>query len=424
MKDKMFLVKKLFTVLIFMMILNSGLSYSNTDREKLYEKYPDLEKLVDIRSALNEKYFGIEHYIDTMLMGLFTKEHVYVYGSAGGCKTATCRDLLTKVGGVRVYDKIFTPATRPEELTGMPIPKKVYEDGEMIYNIKDAMANYDIGLVDEATNAPPEALAALFAAMNERIVLLPNKKVEGILKSLVFTSNSTPSDVIKDFERSNKKRTGDAFFDRILFKVFLPGKSADDEVRYNIISMGTGIKPESDLDSLPPFSLEMIYKLIDQDDMFEWPESIRLGILNITKVFDQNCVIKAKEESAMYREDPASCPFPYRPTALGSSRDLGKIGKVIRAGILLSFIKGERDNLNIKLDDLRFLKYLLTTTSESNESLFALKEYYYEESDLKTIDDVMFENSEFDRVLTGYIKTVAPEISEAIALKLNENLDE
>lgn len=382
------------------------------DRGELYKKYPDLEKLANVRKEMSQRYFGVEQYLDALLLGIFSKEHLYVFGSAGGCKTAACETFLNHADA-KTTIRTFNAETRKEEVIGTPIPKDNYEEGKLEYNTNTAIAMYDIGLIDEATLARPEVLTALFYAMNERKVALPKGVVPGIVKSLVFTSNNTQRDVLADFERDNKKKTGKAFFDRILYRVYVPGKESDEENRYQLIEMATGLKEKRE--DVEKFSLDGLYEALESEfDMFSWSEEIRIGINEITMAFDRSCVAKAREELKKHKEDPEESPYPYTPSSLGSNRDLTKLGKIIRSGVLLSFLKGERETLDVELADLKYLKTVLVPMSPSVERMREIQGLYYEDDEIKTIDDIIFESNEFDRIYEGVLekqKQTAAEIS-------------
>ncbi len=88
----------------------------------------DLQKLEEIRQALNAKYFERENVVEGILVALLSRQHMLMIGPAGTAKSALSVEVAEIVQGTTYFQWLLTRFSTPEEVFG-PLSLKDLEKG-------------------------------------------------------------------------------------------------------------------------------------------------------------------------------------------------------------------------------------------------------------------------------------------------------
>lgn len=88
----------------------------------------NLQKLAEIKNALNAKYFEREKEVEAILIALISRQHMLMIGPPGTGKSALAADIAKIVTGMNHFQWLLTRFSTPEELFG-PLSLKDLEQG-------------------------------------------------------------------------------------------------------------------------------------------------------------------------------------------------------------------------------------------------------------------------------------------------------
>src|SRR5699024_1740421 len=78
----------------------------------------NLNKLIDIKDALNNKFIERENEVEAMLVALLSKQHMLMIGPAGTGKSALSAELSNIIDGTEYFQWLLTKFSTPEEIFG------------------------------------------------------------------------------------------------------------------------------------------------------------------------------------------------------------------------------------------------------------------------------------------------------------------
>jgi len=118
-----------------------------------------------VQTELAETVIATDEFLQTVLTGVISGEHVLLEDVPGTGKTLTARSLAPTLG--LEFNRIqFTPDLLPSDITG----SNVFDEGTGAFQFRKGPVFANVVLADEINRAPPKTQAALLEAMEERQV--------------------------------------------------------------------------------------------------------------------------------------------------------------------------------------------------------------------------------------------------------------
>ena len=162
---------------------------------------------MELSSALIER----DEEIDCLLLGLVAGEHVLFVGAPGTAKSMLCNALGAGISGARVFSRLLTKFTTPDEVFG-PWSLVGMRSGVYERLIDGYMPSSDITFIDEIWKASSAILNCLLTIMEERLIDQGPARIPVPLRMVVCASNEWPGgqgqeDVSALFDRCLIRRT-------------------------------------------------------------------------------------------------------------------------------------------------------------------------------------------------------------------------
>jgi len=123
------------------------------------------EHVKTILETLSGSVIAPQSFLQTVLTGALSKQHVLIEDVPGTGKTLTAR-LLADALGLEFSRIQFTPDLLPSEITGSTI----FNEGTNSFEFNEGPVFSNIVLADEINRAPPKTQAALLEVMEEKQV--------------------------------------------------------------------------------------------------------------------------------------------------------------------------------------------------------------------------------------------------------------
>lgn len=229
----------------------------------------NLQKLDEIKQALNAKFYEREREVEGILLALLARQHMLMIGPAGTAKSALSAELAKIVEGTEYFQWLLTPFSTPEEVFG-PLSLKELEEGVYKRNTAAKMPEAHIVFLDEIFKANSAILNSLLTLINERLFYNDSSPVEVPLMSVIGASNEYPED----------GEGLEALFDRFLLRFEID--FIEDET--NFFSM---MKEEGQPESMPSMRLEELQQMQEltkraaiPDEVYETLAVIRRELLD------------------------------------------------------------------------------------------------------------------------------------------------
>ncbi|MBM7715373.1 MoxR-like ATPase [Bacillus thermophilus] len=223
----------------------------------------NFSKLIDIKNALNAKYFEREKEIEAILIALLSKQHMLMIGSPGTAKSALAADLAKIVQGMGYFQWLLTRFSTPEELFGA-LSLKDLENGVYKRNTANKMPEAHIAFLDEIFKSNSAILNSLLTLINERVFYNNGHPITVPLMSVVGSSNEYPEE----------GEGLEALFDRFLLR-FEVDYIGDDN---NFISM---MKGNGQNQPLPSLTMEELVNLQFFTEMVSVPDEVYVKLAEI-----------------------------------------------------------------------------------------------------------------------------------------------
>ena len=216
----------------------------------------NLQKLHEIKRALNTKFFERENEVEGILVALLARQHMLMIGPAGTAKSALSVELAKIVEGTSYFQWLLTRFSTPEEVFG-PLSLKDLEEGVYKRNTATKMPEAHLVFLDEIFKANSAILNSLLTLINERLFYNDGQPVEVPLMSVIGASNEYPEE----------GEGLEALFDRFLLR-FEIDFIADES---NFVSM---MKDEGEDVETPTMHLDELIALQAMTDNVEVPDQV------------------------------------------------------------------------------------------------------------------------------------------------------
>src|SRR5690625_19489 len=226
----------------------------------------NLEKLSDIKNALNNKFIEREKEVEAMLIALLSNQHLLMIGPAGTAKSALSAELSNIIEGSQYFQWLLTKFSTPEEVFGA-LSLKDLENGVYKRNTTSKMPEAHLVFLDEVFKANSAILNSLLTLINERLFYNNGQPTESPLMSVIGSSNEYPED-----------EGLDALFDRFLlrFEIDYIGDES------NFISMLKGRGQEQQMPKMTLVELENLQFLREMvnipDEVYSTLSAIRVDL--------------------------------------------------------------------------------------------------------------------------------------------------
>lgn len=142
-----------------------------------------------LKEEMDNLVVGHEEVKLSLLLGIISREHVYIEGPPGTAKTMLA-EIISAAANLRFFFYQLHRDTRLSELIGdIVISKETTDEGEVIKQkvVKGGILTSEICLLDDISRAPGESLNVLLRILNERKFF--NEKIP--LLTAIGTSNPT-----------------------------------------------------------------------------------------------------------------------------------------------------------------------------------------------------------------------------------------
>lgn len=148
--------------------------------------------LETVRQTLRTNFYERDDEIDGLLIALLIRENVLLLGPPGSAKSELIRALGKLISDTRVFIKLLTKFTTPEEIFG-PISMKGLEEDHYRRITRGKLPEANIGFLDEIFKASSAILNSMLTVVNERKYENDGVEIDCPLISLIGASNETPS---------------------------------------------------------------------------------------------------------------------------------------------------------------------------------------------------------------------------------------
>ena len=145
--------------------------------------------ILKLKDEMDKHVVGHDHVKMALLLGVISREHIYIEGPPGTAKTMLS-EIISSAAQLNFFFYQLHRDTRLSELIGdLVISKEQTDDGEIIKQkiVKGGILKAEICLLDDISRAPGESLNVLLRILNERKFF--NESIP--LLTAIATSNPT-----------------------------------------------------------------------------------------------------------------------------------------------------------------------------------------------------------------------------------------
>ena len=150
------------------------------------------QRFLALETELNEVVVGRPEGVRGLLTGLLSNNHVFLLGPPGTAKSLLLDSLCHRIGGARIYKRLFTAYTQPEEVFG-PVRISGLKQDRFERRIEDYLPDVHLAFIDEVWKAGSPILNTLLKVLNERKFENDTQTLECPLRLALFASNETPA---------------------------------------------------------------------------------------------------------------------------------------------------------------------------------------------------------------------------------------
>lgn len=315
-----------------------------------------VEKINNIITALNKKFYEREDEVEGMIVALLTRQHVLLIGEPGTGKSLLSMEFANIIDKSSYFQWLMTKYTTPEELFGA-LSIQELEKGVHKRNTTGKLPEAELVFLDEIFKSNSAILNSLLTLINERLFYNNGTPIKSPLISLVGASNEYPEE----------DEGLEALFDRLLLRY----EVEEVKDRGNFVGM---LKGDNDNISVPSLSLQEL--------------EVAQEIVANVKIGDEIYEVIADIVQELKDEG-------IRPSARRVKNSI----EVIKAKAFLD------DRNSVKLSDLLILEHILWNDIEEKETSTDIVKHYAQdvlESALEQIKNEMdeiefaFENNKND----------------------------
>jgi MoxR-like ATPase len=204
-----------------------------------------------VRAGCNAVLLGQDELVDLSVIALCARGHLLLEGLPGLGKTELVK-ALGRLLGLTFRRVQFTPDLLPGDITGGPILQE--RKGEKVFVFQPGPLFANLVLADEINRASPKTQSALLEAMQEHAVTVLGE-THPLPRPFFVLATQNP------IELEGTYPLPEAQLDRFLFKVEVPGVSADVMTQI-LTSRRRGQPPASEV-ALAAAELDELFSLVD-----------------------------------------------------------------------------------------------------------------------------------------------------------------
>lgn len=187
-------------------LINSGLESFSEEEIKAIDNIH--EKAKSIFKFMENALFEREELTRLLILAIFTKEHIFMYGPPGTAKTNIADTLYLLTQGTS-FTKLMTDYTNYDDIFGKEIK---HPNGMTERVLKGKLPTAEFAFLDEIFKAGPEILNSLLTVLNERLFDDDyNGRIKVPLRTALAASN--------EFPRTSYLK---ALFERFVFRITVP----------------------------------------------------------------------------------------------------------------------------------------------------------------------------------------------------------
>ncbi len=187
-------------------LINSGLECFSEEEIKAIDNIH--EKAKSIFKFMENALFEREELTRLLILAIFTKEHIFMYGPPGTAKTNIADTLYLLTQGTS-FTKLMTDYTNYDDIFGKEIK---HPNGMTERVLKGKLPTAEYAFLDEIFKAGPEILNSLLTVLNERLFDDDyNGRIKVPLRTALAASN--------EFPRTSYLK---ALFERFVFRITVP----------------------------------------------------------------------------------------------------------------------------------------------------------------------------------------------------------
>ena len=256
----------------------------------------------------NEVLLGQQDLIDLCVIALCARGHLLLEGLPGLGKTELVK-ALGRLLGLQFRRVQFTPDLLPGDITGGPILQEQGGQRQFVFRPGPLFAN--VVLADEINRSSPKTQSALLEAMAERSVTVLGE-THALPRPFFVLATQNP------IELEGTYPLPEAQLDRFLFKVDVPGVSAD--VMAQILTGRRRGEPPTQGAALRAGELDELFTLVDAIFL---PQAVASYMARLV--------------AATHPHNPEAPPLVQKHVRFGASpRAAIAIGEASRAAALLA----------------------------------------------------------------------------------------
>ncbi len=204
-----------------------------------------------VQRGCNDVLLGQRELVDRCVIALCARGHLLLEGLPGLGKTELVKALGALLG-LQFRRIQFTPDLLPGDITGGPILQEKNGQREFVFRPGPLFAN--VVLADEINRSSPKTQSALLEAMQERCVTVLGE-THRLPRPFFVLATQNP------IELEGTYPLPEAQLDRFLFKVEVPGVTAD--VMTNILMGRRRGEPPPQQPALAAGELDELFTLVD-----------------------------------------------------------------------------------------------------------------------------------------------------------------
>ncbi|TBW28932.1 MoxR family ATPase [Gramella sp. KN1008] len=177
------------------------------------------ESVENLKAQLSKVIVGQDNFVELLIVGLLSNNHVLIEGVPGVAKTITAK-LFAKCLKTNFSRIQFTPDLMPSDVLGT----SVFNMKTSEFEFKKGPVFSNIILIDEINRAPAKTQAALFEVMEERQVTIDGHMYKMEAPFMVLATQNP-------IEQEGTYALPEAQLDRFLFKIEVDYPSFEDEIK-------------------------------------------------------------------------------------------------------------------------------------------------------------------------------------------------
>ncbi len=148
-------------------------------------------RLINIIETIENQIFEKEDIVKLTLLGLISKENIFLLGQPGVAKSLMARQVCKLIKNGKYFEYLMNSFSTPEELFG-PISLKKLDDDIYERKVENYLPESNVVFLDEIWKASPAIQNTLLNIINEKIYINGSNKINVPLNLLISASNELP----------------------------------------------------------------------------------------------------------------------------------------------------------------------------------------------------------------------------------------